>query len=594
MRPAQLGIFALARSKALLAHDYSLTRGEGSDLHKETAAPKAKAAKAAAKPSLAAEAQIPVAPLDRFAIAPENPRKVRSEDAMHELAASLASSGVITAVICYDEGGKLQITAGGTRLLAARHARLDGLPYDLRTKDEAITAGLVEQEGHHPLHAADQAEAYAAELVRFAERQEADALDRSETRTVAVLKVANSVGRTVRFVEQRLALAALHPPILKALRENKLGLDQASAWANAPAERQAEVWKEFGARALRLDTRGIRSALDKADLAENDRLVKFAGKDRYAQQGGMIRQDLFPIGVTGEIDLAAKPAEHYDREAVKRAAKDRLEAEANKYRAQGWGFVLTKAGSVVGAPSGYTVGKPCTTKDQKAKAGVSLSVGYDGKLVVQLHLRKQAEKKPAAAKTSAKDEAAAAQRAETERATTIATQIVGRSMLTSPSVAQALLINAMACDTFDELRGEGTELIELNLWNRDRDPQGLTTDDAWSREWAQYVVDLQPHRDDLVTFLLEKYTQAERDRLLAFLVAANLRLPYWVADGKHSSARELAGLANHCDITSPEAYATDATRETIASSFFRQLVGLEHPPSKKKPAAKAKKSRSSK
>jgi ParB family chromosome partitioning protein len=154
-----------------------------------------------------------------FVIAKENPRTIRRPEDVEALAQNITAHGVLEPLVVYLEGGKCHVTVGGTRLLAAQKAGIPELPYTQLPKEAAIAAGLAEQEGHTPLHPADQARAYAAELDRLAG-------DGPIARDAAIRTIANRVGRTPRFVEQRLALAALHPPILKALREDKIGLGQ--------------------------------------------------------------------------------------------------------------------------------------------------------------------------------------------------------------------------------------------------------------------------------------------------------------------------------------------------------------------------------
>lgn len=465
---------------------------------------------------------IPVAPLSQFAIAPENPRTIRPAEAIKALAENLAANGVLAPVICYEEGGKLQITCGGTRYLAAKQAGLVHLPYDRQDKARAIEAGLAEQEGHAPLHPADQAVAFAAELERAGE----DPAAAIAAKSARINVIANRVGRTFRFVEQRLALATLHPPILQALRENKITVHQAEAWANADRDRQADLWKREGKRAAIHDARSIKKLIDKADLADNDRLVKFVGEAAYKAAGGGVRQDLFSVALE-PWDKAAKAKGHLDRKLVLKLAREKLAAAKARTEKEGWGHVETTL-----SPSRHwSSGKACKTAAERAKHAVEISIDHAGKLAYHRGLplpgTPAKDGKKAAAQVVRNDKAEQQARDAHKRTLATACEIVGRSLHSAPRIALAVLAAQLARDEFrEEFRktGRGRDgtvvAVGSSKWRSEK-PIAMASDKAWAAIRAGWIEKLLPHvPDNLERALVFDFSDHDVTALIAYCVGA--------------------------------------------------------------------------
>jgi ParB/RepB/Spo0J family partition protein len=543
---------------------------------------------------------------DMFVIAKENPRSIRRPEDVASLAQNIAAHGILEPLVAYREHGKFHVTVGGTRLLAAKTANLSELPYTELSKEAAIAAGLAEQEGHTPLHAADQARAYAAELSRLNG-------DGPITREAAIETIANRVGRTPRFVAQRLALASLHPPILKALGEDKITLPIAAAWANAPLDRQEKAW---GSSHMLRDVRAIKSALAKGRLGADADLVKFVTLKAYKDAGGELQNDLFAFASDygREADLLSDTGKSAgvfiaDSGLINRLAREKLERAAKLRAKEGWGFIETGLGEFP-SKKFERAGEP-KTKEARAKVGLWISIDrYEHKIKATpiRKLEPVAEAKggkAAASKGSGKDYAAEekARRAH-NRTLKAAASLVGRSVTGgTPGLALAIIVASLASEVL-ELDREA-DAVSINP-GRGADNIGLASDAAHEVERKYWQKTLQPHVSELEAYFLKR-PAGDIERLLQFIVAETIWLHEWNYQkpaahekAKRAHLKQLAGLVT-IDI---DAHRTPKVADVLDSPLLRELVGAaplvsQNPASddagkRDKPAAKAKKSRGSK
>ncbi len=115
-----------------------------------------------------ATASDPSSPLKSLAISsieplPGNPRKHFDEAALEELAASIATRGVIQPIIVRPKGdGKYQLVAGERRWRAAQKARLHYIPALVRDLDEreVMALALIENLQREDLNPVEEARAY--------------------------------------------------------------------------------------------------------------------------------------------------------------------------------------------------------------------------------------------------------------------------------------------------------------------------------------------------------------------------------------------------------------------------------------------------
>jgi ParB family chromosome partitioning protein len=93
---------------------------------------------------------------------PGQPRRYFDEDALAELAESIASRGVLQPIVVRPAGDRYQIVAGERRWRAAQRAQLHSIPAIVRTFDEAATleVALIENIQREQLNAVEEGEAY--------------------------------------------------------------------------------------------------------------------------------------------------------------------------------------------------------------------------------------------------------------------------------------------------------------------------------------------------------------------------------------------------------------------------------------------------
>lgn len=516
-----------------------------------------------------------VAPIDMFEIAPENPRYHRDVERLDEMSASLRTRGQLTPVIVYSEGGKLWITAGRRRFVGLVEIGAQSVWYNALLKGEAIAAGLAEQRERENLHPADEAVAWKREL------------DSGK----AAVELANEHGVTERFVQQRVRLADLHPPILQAFADNKLNLEQAAAWANASEERQADLWSEHKGRASRMGSGAIKELIDKADLAETDRLVKFIGIKAYNDAGGGVRQELFAFDDKGEVSDKAKAVGHLDRKLVNKLANAKVKEAKAKLAAEGWGFVEGSAGSVHGHPWKFETGKACKTKADRANAGVYVSVDRYGKLRIERNLVLRtnggsATPNPADVRKRENEQAA---REAHKRAVEIASQVVARGFFGKPHVALSYVLATLAAEVLQdaELRRAGPHLGDIYSDSGEITLHGLSSDVSWRRMVDSWIHDLARNKADLVGYIAE-LGDAARDELLALLVAHIVRLDEYSPKSIDKPARrQLAELGRMLGVKA-SAHATPETEAILGSPLVRELCGetIAKPKAPAKPKAK--------
>ena len=170
--------------------------------------------------------------IDLAAIAP-NPRQPRrrfAEDALAELAESIATRGVLQPILVRPgtEPGKFEIVAGERRWRAAQRAQLHRIPAIVRSFDEAGTAevALIENVQRADLGPLEEADAYAALVERFGHKPE---------------DVGKLVGKSRSHIANLLRLRVLPESVRAHLDSGALTMGHARAIASSPdAESLAE------------------------------------------------------------------------------------------------------------------------------------------------------------------------------------------------------------------------------------------------------------------------------------------------------------------------------------------------------------------
>jgi len=148
---------------------------------------------------------------------PGNPRKHFDEGALEELAASIASRGVIQPIIVRPQGkGRYQIVAGERRWRAAQKARLHQIPALVRelSEREVMALALIENLQREDLNPVEEARAYQR-------------LSDEEGMTQA--EIARMVEKSRSHVANIQRLLGLPEPVLDLVEGGKLSMGHARA-----------------------------------------------------------------------------------------------------------------------------------------------------------------------------------------------------------------------------------------------------------------------------------------------------------------------------------------------------------------------------
>lgn len=262
-------------------------------------------------------------------LSPHNVRQTpHSAGYLEELAASIKSGGLMHAITVHpmtkQRGAAFYgVCAGGGRyaaiqLLVSRgdiDDERDLVECNLIDEKEAIHLSLAENVHREPLHPADEYDGFKRMI------------DAGES----VEDIAAAFGVSPVVVQRRLRLANVDASFITLFRAGDIKLDQlmALAMTTDPAL-QCRIWQElpeYNRTASR-----IRAALvgEKLDVARSP-LVQFVGVDAYTEAGGVIEQDLF-----AQQDKAGFIV---DVPLLESLARTRLDAVAEQYREEGWGWV---------------------------------------------------------------------------------------------------------------------------------------------------------------------------------------------------------------------------------------------------------------
>lgn len=153
---------------------------------------------------------------------PEQPRRHFDEDALEDLARSIAARGVIQPVIVRPMvGGRYQLVAGERRWRAAQRARLHEIPAIVRHLDETEVSALalIENLQREDLNPVEEARAYQ----RLADQ---DGLTQQE--------IANFVDKSRSHVANLMRLLALPEEVLDMVQRDELSMGHARALATLP------------------------------------------------------------------------------------------------------------------------------------------------------------------------------------------------------------------------------------------------------------------------------------------------------------------------------------------------------------------------
>lgn len=268
--------------------------------------------------------QLITIPLSSLVRAEDNIRKTGRQADIDQLAASIDAHGLLENLIVSPlEDGRYAVIAGGRRLAALDVLRdrdqIDSdymVPCQIRETGEArelIELSLAENVIRSPVHPADQFEAFQTLHLQGLGAEE----------------IAARFGTPVSTVLQRLKLAAVSPRLMEEYRKANITLEQLMAFTICDDHKAQEgIWFDFP----RLDANPayIRRLLTQSQVHGRDRRARFIGATTYEAAGGIIVRDLFQPEDEGYFS---------DSQLLDRLVAEKLDAEAEALKAEGWGWV---------------------------------------------------------------------------------------------------------------------------------------------------------------------------------------------------------------------------------------------------------------
>lgn len=205
----------------------------------------------------------------------DQPRKTFDEEALAELAESIAQHGIIQPLLVRPmPDGSYQLVAGERRWRAARRAGLTEVPVVIRemSDSEMMELALIENLQREDLNPIEEAEGLQQLINTCGLTQET---------------AAARVGRSRPAVANALRLLALPAPVLELTRDGKLSAGHARALLSLPDEKKM---LEIADLILK---KGI-------SVRETERLVKTSIKEKKAPEKAAPRRDTF----YDEVELA--------------------------------------------------------------------------------------------------------------------------------------------------------------------------------------------------------------------------------------------------------------------------------------------------
>lgn len=219
------------------------------------------------------EKELLYVPISKVEPRMEQPRQEFNEEALEELAESIAQHGMIQPITARKlDSGYYQIIAGERRWRAARQAGLTEVPVRVIEADDKRTAelALVENLQREDLNPVEEARGFKALMEEYGMTQE---------------ETAKSVGKSRPTVANALRLLSLSPEVLKMLEDGRLSTGHARALLPiTDAELQLTAARKVFLDGLSvrqteaLSARIIKQAAQTPQQEENKPLVDYAAE----------------------------------------------------------------------------------------------------------------------------------------------------------------------------------------------------------------------------------------------------------------------------------------------------------------------------
>jgi ParB family chromosome partitioning protein len=270
-------------------------------------------------------------PFESLRLSQANVRRIKAEVSIEELAADIARRGLIQSlnvrpILDADgiETGLFEVPAGGRRFRAlellikqGKLAATAPIPCVVRDPDTDILPeddSLAENTQREALHPLDQFRAFQALREK----------GRSEEEIAAAFFVTPAV------VRQRLKLAFVSPRLLDTYAEDGMRLEQVMAFTvTDDHKRQETVWEALQ-KSYSREPYEIRRLLTEKAVRASDKRVRFISVEAYVAAGGTVSRDLFQEDHGGWCEDVA---------LVDNLVTEKLRAEAEAVAREGWRWV---------------------------------------------------------------------------------------------------------------------------------------------------------------------------------------------------------------------------------------------------------------
>ena len=464
-------------------------------------------------------------PLNKLVLWDGNVRKTGADEGLEELTASIAALGVLQSlVVRKTHRGKYAIIAGRRRfrclsILAERGTIAVDAPVPCRVipgSADPTEISLTENVMRAPMHPADQFEAFRT-LVDDGN---------------SVADIAARFGMAEKAVKQRLKLARVSPTVFEAYRAGELTLEQVQAFA--VSDDHAAQERVFGELSHVNDPDDIRSALTEDEIAATDKRARFVTVAAYEEAGGAVRRDLFAEGDEGVFLL--------DAALLDRLAKEKLQAQAEALKSEGWKWVEAVPELDYEARGDFRVRRPeplplteAAAAEQKqlaeeydrlfntmeegdeetserldeiearineledteeayapdviAIAGAIVTIDSDGELeilrgIVRPEDEPEEEKRPIASKVRPEFSAALVQSLTEAKSAAISASLSSR-----PDIALAAVVHAMARSVFNRHGGHSSLQLKVNVTYFKEESAGAHHLSLESERWSERLPD---------------------------------------------------------------------------------------------------------
>lgn len=371
---------------------------------------------------------MPTFSLNTLKASPHNVRKTGGAS-IEALAASIRHQGLINPITVTEDGA---VVAGNRRLQAMQLLVKEGHLEDTHPVDCTVVGAevateisLAENVMREAMHPADEFEAFHRLVTK-------DGLTPAE--------IAERFGVTERHVQQRLRLANLAPVFIKLYRDGNATLEQLMALSVTDnAEVQLAAWESGEVHSYYRSPERLRDTLLDKEITSDDELPKFVGLDDYRAAGGKVREDLF----TDTVVLL-------DAGLVNRLAQAKLQAEADKQLAKGWGWAEARVSWPYDERAKF---KQSPGKTPAALLGVMVTLKGD-KVEMVTGLTKPGAKAPKDAKPTGQPKQHQSAKANPlreahEKLEGTRTGLVRRALRANPEIAMQALVAALAKDYFN-------------------------------------------------------------------------------------------------------------------------------------------------